>query len=47
MTEAQKIIKYVAIALAALLIVGIVSGIYFAGAAIISIFEDDGNEEIG
>lgn len=47
MTEAQKIIKYIAIALAALLIVGIVSGIYFAGAAIISIFEDDGNEEIG
>ena len=47
MTESQKIIKYVAIALAALLIVVIVSGIYFAGAAIISIFEDDGNEEIG
>jgi len=47
MTETQKIIKYIAIALAALLIVGIVSGIYFAGAAIISIFEDDGNEEIG
>lgn len=49
MTQAQKIIKYLAIGLAVLIIVGIASGIYHTGAAIISIFEHDDshNDNIG
>ena len=47
MTQAQKIIKYFAIAFAALLIVGILSGIYRGGAAIIALFEGEEQEYIG
>ena len=44
MTTAQTSIKYFAIALAAVIIVSIASGIYFGGAAIIGIFDgEDGS----
>lgn len=46
MTQTQKVVKYLAFALAALIIFGIVAGIYNGVAAIVSIFEGDG-ESIG
>lgn len=42
MTTAQKTVKYLAIALALLLIVGIFSGIMTAAGAILGVFEEDG-----
>lgn len=47
MTQTQKILKYVAIAIAALLIVSIVSAIYYGGAALIELLEGGGEEYIG
>ena len=47
MTQTQKILKYVAIALAALLTVSIVSAIYYGGAALIDLIEGGGEEYIG
>lgn len=48
MTETQKIIKYFALALAALLVVGIIGGIVTGISALISVFEEpDPNDILG
>ena len=46
MTETQKIIKYFALALAALLVVGIIGGIVTGISALISVFEEPDPNDI-